>query len=125
MFAVSKKGGKQYRDAENDISQVEKLAADAGASVTLDEVLMIEDGGKVSVGAPFLSGAPVTDEVVEQARGPEPIVFKKKRRKNYRLNNDHPQDLPYLRPPGISAKPSGPAQHTSRKRIVSGKWWTV
>src|SRR3546814_6901029 len=78
MFAVIKTGGKQYRVAENDIIQVEKLAADAGASVTLDEVLMVEDGGKVSVGAPFLSGATVTAEVVEQARGPKIIVFKKR-----------------------------------------------
>src|SRR3546814_7441308 len=104
MFAVIKTGGKQYRVAENDIIQVEKLAADAGASVTLDEVLMVEDGGKVSVGAPFLSGATVTAEVVEQARGPKIIVFKKKRRQNYRRKNGHRPDLTRLTITGISAQ---------------------
>jgi large subunit ribosomal protein L21 len=103
MFAVIKTGGKQYRVAENDIIQVEKLPAEAGASVTLDEVLMVEDGGKVSVGAPFVSGAKVTAEVVEQARGPKIIVFKKKRRQNYRRKNGHRQDLTVLKITGISA----------------------
>ena len=103
MFAVIKTGGKQYRVAENDIIQVEKLPAEAGASVTLDEVLMVEDGGNVSVGAPFLSGAKVTAEVVEQARGPKIIVFKKKRRQNYRRKNGHRQDLTVLKITGISA----------------------
>jgi len=102
-YAIVKTGGKQYRVAENDIIQVEKLPAEAGASVTLDEVLMVEDGGKVSVGAPFVSGAKVTAEVVEQARGPKIIVFKKKRRQNYRRKNGHRQDLTVLKITGISA----------------------
>ncbi|HET8728965.1 MAG TPA: 50S ribosomal protein L21 [Alphaproteobacteria bacterium] len=103
MFAVIKTGGKQYRVAKDDIIQVERLQAEAGASVTLDEVLMVGDGGKVSVGAPVLSGASVTAEVVEQARGPKIIVFKKKRRQNYRRKNGHRQDLTVLKITDISA----------------------
>jgi large subunit ribosomal protein L21 len=104
MFAVIKTGGKQYRVAKDDIIQVERLQAEAGASVTLDEVLMVGDGGKVSVGAPILSGASVTAEVVEQARGPKIIVFKKKRRQNYRRKNGHRQDLTVLKITDIKAK---------------------
>lgn len=93
MFAVIKTGGKQYKVAKNDVITVEKLPAEAGATITLDEVLMVGD----KIGTPVVSGAAVTAEVVEQTRGDKIIVFKKKRRQTYRRKNGHRQDLTVLR----------------------------
>jgi large subunit ribosomal protein L21 len=81
MFAVLKTGGKQYRVAKDTIFTVEKLAADAGETVQFNEVLML-GGDTVTVGAPFVAGAAVQAEVLEQLRGPKVISFKKRRRKH-------------------------------------------
>jgi large subunit ribosomal protein L21 len=103
MFAVVKTGGKQYRVAAGDVIKVEKLAGDAGATVTLDQVLMVGEGEGAKVGTPLIAGAKVTAQVVAQARGPKIIVFKKKRRQNYRRKNGHRQDLTILRVTDIVA----------------------
>jgi large subunit ribosomal protein L21 len=103
MFAVVKTGGKQYRVAAGDVIKVEKLAGEAGATVTLDEVLMVGEGAGAKVGTPLVAGAKVTAQVVAQARGPKIIVFKKKRRQNYRRKNGHRQDLTILRVTDIVA----------------------
>ena len=81
MFAVVKTGGKQYRVAANDVITVEKLAAETGATVSFDEVLML-GGEEVRVGAPFVAGASVKAEVLEQLKGPKTISFVKRRRKH-------------------------------------------
>ncbi len=104
MFAVVKTGGKQYKVAQGDTIQVEKLEAEAGKSVDLNEVLMLCDEGKISVGAPFVAGAKVSAEVVEHARTRKLIVFKKKRRQNYRRKNHHRQDYTVLKITAIKAK---------------------
>lgn len=93
MFAVIKTGGKQYKVAKNDVILVEKLPAEAGATVTLDEVLMVGD----KIGAPTVAGASVTATVVDQTKGDKVIVFKKKRRQNYRRKKGHRQQLTVLR----------------------------
>ncbi|MDP9196786.1 MAG: 50S ribosomal protein L21 [Pseudomonadota bacterium] len=103
MFAVIRTGGKQYKVADGDVIRVEKLEAEAGSTVTLDEVLMVSDAGKASVGTPFLAGAKVTAEIVAQDRGPKIIVFKKRRRQNSRRKNGHRQLLTVLRITGIKA----------------------
>ena len=97
MFAVIKTGGKQYRVAKDQVLAVERLAGDAGETVTLDSVMMVGEGDKTTVGAPFVDGACVAAEIVEQGRGPKIIVFKKQRRKNFRRRNGHRQDLTILR----------------------------
>ena len=99
MFAVIKTGGKQYRVASGDVIKVEKLEAEAGATVTLDQVLMVGD----TIGTPLVAGATVSAEVIAQDRGPKVIIFKKKRRQNYRRKNGHRQDLTVLRITEISA----------------------
>ncbi|HUZ73509.1 MAG TPA: 50S ribosomal protein L21 [Stellaceae bacterium] len=103
MFAVIRTGGKQYRVAPNDLIEVEKLAAEPGATVTLDEVLMVGDGAEARAGTPTLAGAAVTAEVVAQRRSDKILVFKKRRRHNYRRKNGHRQALTVLRITGISA----------------------
>ncbi|MGK9168855.1 50S ribosomal protein L21 [Inquilinus limosus] len=97
MFAVIRTGGKQYRVAPDQLVTVERLDAEPGASVTLDEVLMVGGDGAIKIGTPVLAGASVTAEVVEQTRGPKIIVFKKKRRQNYRRKKGHRQDLTVLK----------------------------
>ena len=81
MFAVIKTGGKQYKVAKDDVIRVERLDAEAGASLELGEVLMVGDEKSQTVGEPFISGASVAATVLEQTRADKIIVFKKKRRK--------------------------------------------
>ncbi|MEA1650032.1 50S ribosomal protein L21 [Nitrospirillum sp. BR 11164] len=103
MFAVIRTGGKQYKVAAGDVIKVEKLAGDAGASLKLDEVLLVSDAGSTTVGTPLVAGAAVTATVVAQAHAPHIIIFKKKRRQNYRRKNGHRQDLTILRITDIQA----------------------
>ncbi|KGM32394.1 50S ribosomal protein L21 [Inquilinus limosus] len=97
MFAVIRTGGKQYRVAPDQLVTVERLDAEPGASVTIEDVLMVGGDGAVKIGTPVLAGASVTAEVVEQTRGPKVIIFKKKRRQNYRRKKGHRQDLTVLK----------------------------
>jgi large subunit ribosomal protein L21 len=97
MFAVIRTGGKQYKVAKNDVIFVEKLAGDAGASIELADVLMVGgDAGTTSASA-ALTGASVQATVLEQKRDDKILVFKKKRRHNYRRKNGHRQYLTVLR----------------------------
>lgn len=104
MFAVVKTGGKQYKVAQGDTFQVEKLDAEAGTVVDLNEVLMLCDNGNVTMGAPFVVGASVTAEVVAQERTGKLIIFKKKRRQNYRRKFNHRQRFTVLKVTAIKAK---------------------
>jgi large subunit ribosomal protein L21 len=92
MYAVIKTGGKQYRVAADEVLTIEKVAGDAGATVEFTEVLMLGGSGNPKVGAPLVSGAKVTAEVVEQGRGDKVIAFKKRRRKNSRRKRGHRQE---------------------------------
>lgn len=91
MYAVVKTGGKQYRVSKDDILKVERLAGDAGDTITLEEVLMLGEGKDVTVGAPTVAGAAVAAEILEQSRAKKIIIFKKRRRQNYRRKAGHRQ----------------------------------
>ncbi len=103
MYAVIRTGGKQYKVAEGDVIKIEKLAGQAGDAVTFDQVLALGDDGGLQVGTPVLDGASVSAELLEQIRGEKIIVFKKKRRKNYRRKRGHRQYLTVLRVTDIAA----------------------
>lgn len=103
MFAVVKTGGKQYKVASGDVIKVEKLEVEAGATVELDQVLMVGDESSVTVGAPMVAGASVVFQVLEQTKGPKVITFKKRRRKNSRRTRGHRQQITVLRVTGITA----------------------
>ena len=90
MFAVIKTGGKQYKVAEGDQIVVEKLAADAGADVTFD-VLMLGDGDSVTLGAPIVDGASVVGEIAAQRKGDKKLIMKKRQRNTYRRKKGHRQ----------------------------------
>ncbi|RMF08329.1 MAG: 50S ribosomal protein L21 [Alphaproteobacteria bacterium] len=135
MFAVVKTGGKQYKVAVDDVIKVEKLAGDAGSTVTLDEVLMVGDDKGLKVGTPTVSGVVVSAEILEQGRGDKVIVFKKKRRHNYRRKRGHRQELTTLKITGIgdgtrkaaakpapkAATPKAAAENTSEKKVEETK----
>ena len=97
MYAVVKTGGKQYRVSKDDILRVEKLDGDAGDLVTLDDVLMVGEGADITVGAPRVEGAAVAAEILEQGRNKKIIVFKKRRRQNYRRKAGHRQHVTILK----------------------------
>lgn len=97
MFAIVKTGGKQYTVAENDVIVVEKLAGEAGSEITLEDVLLVGEEGNTKVGTPLVSGASVTAEVIEQGKGDKVVIFKKKRRQNYRRTKGHRQEQTVLR----------------------------
>jgi len=103
MFAIVQIGGKQYKVASGDVLRVEKLEAEAGHTVQFAEVLMVVDGGKTALGSPMLKGAAVAAEVVAHEKGDKIIVFKKKRRQNYRRKNGHRQNYTVVKITGINA----------------------
>lgn len=97
MYAVIKTGGKQYRVAKDEVLEVERLPGEAGSSLQLEEVLLVSGDDGVTIGTPTVAGAVVSAEVVEQTRDKKIIVFKKKRRKNYRRTMGHRQELTRIR----------------------------
>ena len=98
MFAVIRTGGKQYKVAKDDIITVEKILGEPGEKVQLGDVLMLGEEGKSStIGTPLLEKAAVTAEVLEQGKGDKVIVFKKKRRHNYRRTKGHRQEQTTLK----------------------------
>lgn len=102
MYAVIKTGGKQYRVAKDDIVKIEKLDGEAGDKIEFKEVLMLGDDSEATVGSPLVDGAVVTAEVLEQTRAAKIIVFKKKRRHNYRRKKGHRQHQTVVRITSIS-----------------------
>lgn len=115
MYAVVKTGGKQYRVAKDDVILVEQIKAEAGEVISLDNVLMIADGEKMTIGTPQVAGAAVSAEVVRQTRGPKIIIFRRKRRKNHRRTQGHRQDLTLLKISGIH--PDGAPKQAAKKAV--------
>ena len=97
MFAIVSTGGKQYKVAEETVLTVNKLEGSDGDKVTLDEVLFASDGKNFALGNPQIDGAKVNAEIVKQDRDRKILVFKKKRRKNYRRLKGHRPDITFLK----------------------------
>ena len=100
MYAVIKTGGKQYKVASGDVLKIEKIAGDEGSEVIFNEVLALDD----TYGTPMIAGASVKATVLKQARDAKIIVFKKKRRQNYRRKNGHRQDITLVKITDICGK---------------------
>lgn len=103
MFAVIKTGGKQYRVSQGDKLRVETLDADEGDAVNLDQVMMVGEGDKVTVGAPLISGASVNAKVLGHGRGKKVDIVKFRRRKHYRRQMGHRQNYTELEITGIQS----------------------
>ena len=102
MYAVVMTGGKQYRVSAGDKIRVEKLNAEAGSTVSLDKVLVVGGEGETMVGAPYVAGACVEAEVVENGKADKVIIFKYKAKKDYRKKQGHRQPYTELKINGIS-----------------------
>jgi len=129
MYAVIRTGGKQYRVAPDDVLDIEKIPGEAGDIVEFGEVLLVGGDGEPQLGLPLIAGATVAAEVVEQHRGEKIIIFKKKRRQNYRRKNGHRQSLTLIRVTEIltgGAKPdktaarAKPAASAAPKKAKAG-----
>lgn len=96
-YAVIRTGGKQYRVAPGDVIRVEKLDGSPGTEVQFTEVLMTAGDGAIRLGTPLVTGARVTAQVLEQGKAKKILIFKKKRRKNYRRRQGHRQQFTALR----------------------------
>jgi len=103
MYAVIRTGGKQYKVTKDDVLTIERLDGEAGSTISFDEVLLVGDGAKTTIGAPLVAGAKVTAKVLEQGRGEKVIIFKKRRRHNYRRKRGHRQYETVVRIAAITA----------------------
>ena len=116
MYAIVEIAGQQFKVAQDQKLFVHRLDAKEGDKVSFDQVLLLDDGKEVKIGAPAIAGASVEAKVVGHLKGDKVIVFKKKRRKGYRVKNGHRQALTQLLIEGISAK--GGAKKAAPKKAV-------
>lgn len=103
MYAVVRTGGKQYRVSAGEKLRVEKLVAEVGQEIVLDQVLAVADGDSLKVGTPLVAGATVKARVIGQGRGDKVRIFKLKRRKHYRKSQGHRQSYTEIEILGIAA----------------------
>jgi large subunit ribosomal protein L21 len=102
MYAVIKTGGKQHKVSQGDVISIEKIDGSKGATVVFDEVLMVSSGEDVKVGTPFLKGARVEGEIIDQTKADKINVFKMKRRKGFKKKTGHRQKLTRMKIKEIS-----------------------
>ena len=103
MYAVVKTGGKQYRVSAGEKLRIERLAADVGQEIVLDQVLLVADGDVLKMGAPLIEGARVKAKVLKHGRGEKVRIFKLNRRKHYRRSQGHRQNYTEIEILGIAA----------------------
>lgn len=132
MFAVIKTGGKQYRVQQGDVLEIEKLDIEAGKKVIFDEVLLVENNGETLIGTPYVDRVQVKAVVLESFKDQKVIVFKKKRRKQYKRKTGHRQQLTRVKieeilaggkalskeKPAEKPKPKAPAEKPAKKAVA-------
>lgn len=115
MYAIVEIAGQQFKVTKDQKVYVHRLQAEAGSKISFDKVLLIDDNGAVTIGAPAIEGAEISAKILEHLKGDKVIVFKKKRRKGYKVKNGHRQYLTEIQIEGISANGS------EKKEVVSSK----
>ena len=124
MYAIVEMAGQQFKVAKDQKVYVHRLQTEEGKKVTFDKVLLLDDNGNVTVGAPVIEGAAVEAKVVKHLKGDKVIVFKKKRRKGYRVKNGHRQSLTEIVVESIvakGAKKAAPAKAKAEKPVAEPK----
>jgi len=123
MYAIVEIAGQQFKVAKDQKVFVHRLATEEGKKVSFDSVLLISDGNKVTIGAPAIGGAQVGAKVLRHLKGDKIIIFKKKRRKGYRVKNGHRQALSEIIIESIVAKGAKPvsAKTSAGKKVVPKK----
>ena len=120
MYAVIRAGGKQYRVAQDDVIDIDRVSGDAGSSLELTDILIVGGGdGDPHIGAPLVSGATVGAEIVEHRRGDKITIFKKKRRTTYRRKQGHRQELTTIRITGISLEGEKSKKEAKAKTVAA------
>ncbi|MEN1785450.1 MAG: 50S ribosomal protein L21 [Bacteroidota bacterium] len=117
MYAIVEMAGQQFKVAKDQKVYVHRLQTEEGKKVTFDKVLLLDDNGNVTIGAPVIEGAAVEAKVIKHLKGDKVIVFKKKRRKGYRKKNGHRQYLTEIVVEGIKAK--GAKKAAPAKEVAS------
>jgi large subunit ribosomal protein L21 len=110
MYAIVETGGKQYRVSEGDTLRVEKMQGEPGEEILFDKILLVGGGEGVRVGTPFLEDVRVRGEILAQRRGRKVLVFKFKRRKDYRRKQGHRQDYTGIRIKAIEQGQTSPPE---------------
>ncbi len=121
MYAIVEMAGQQFKVAKDQKVFVHRLAVEEGEKVTFDNVLLLDDNGQVTIGAPAINGAAVEAKVLKHLKGDKVIVFKKKRRKGYRVKNGHRQSLTEIVIENIlasGAKKAAPKKEEAKKEVA-------
>ncbi|NDV41800.1 50S ribosomal protein L21 [Flagellimonas sediminis] len=124
MYAIVEMAGQQFKVAKDQKVYVHRLQEDEGSKITFDKVLLLEDGGNVTIGAPVIEGAAVEAKVVKHLKGDKVIVFKKKRRKGFQKKNGHRQYLTEILVESIvasGAKKAAPAKAKADEKPAAKK----
>ncbi|UTW67647.1 50S ribosomal protein L21 [bacterium SCSIO 12643] len=121
MYAIVEMAGQQFKVEKDQQVFVHRLDSKEGSKVTFDNVLLIDNGGKVNVGAPAIKGATVVATVLEHVKGDKVIVFKKKRRKGYKVRNGHRQYLTSVKIEAINEKGAKAAPKAAAKKETAPK----
>lgn len=125
MFAIVNISGKQYRVEKGDQIKVALLETESGKKVKFENVLLTDDGKKVTIGKPVVSGATVSGTVINHGRDRKVIVFKKKRRKGYRRKNGHRQNFSLIQIDSVSAsaskKKAAPKKVAAKKKTTKAE----
>ena len=116
MYAIVEIAGHQFKVSKDLKVYVNRLASEEGSKITFDKVLLLDDNGTITLGAPAIEGASVEAKVLQHLKGDKVIVFKKKRRKGYKKRNGHRQYLTQIVIEGISA--SGSKKAAQKKEVV-------
>ncbi len=115
MYAIVEIAGQQFKVVKDQKVFVHRLDSEEGKKVTFDNVLLLDDSGKVTLGAPVIDGAQVSAKVLKHLRGDKVIVFKKKRRKGYRVKNGHRQSFTEIQIDSIIASGAKPSANKAEK----------
>jgi large subunit ribosomal protein L21 len=118
MYAIVEIAGQQFKVAKDQKVYVHRLQEAEGSKVTFDKVMLVEDGGNVTIGAPAIEGAAVTAKILGHLKGEKVIVFKKKRRKGYKKKNGHRQYLSEIQIEGIAASGAKKAAAPKKEKAV-------
>ncbi|MBS3992146.1 MAG: 50S ribosomal protein L21 [Bacteroidetes bacterium] len=121
MYAIVEIAGQQFKVTKDQKVYVHRLQAEAGSKISFDKVLLIDDNGTVTLGAPAIEGAEVSAKILEHLKGDKVIVFKKKRRKGYKVKNGHRQALTEIQIDGITANGSDKKEVVSTKKAATKK----
>jgi large subunit ribosomal protein L21 len=118
MYAIVEIAGQQFKVEQGKKIFVHRLEAEEGKQVEFDQVLLIEDEGKITIGEPIIKDAVVEGKILDHMRGDKVIVFKKKRKKGYRVKNGHRQNFTQVEIVSINGK-AAPKRATTKKEVVS------